>query len=349
MPDYFPVLEVTANVVGIAAPVAEVVPPAPAVTINAIAWVDATATLTSSMAAVSGTLRAEVIGQASVSLMPLLQGKLSARVEMECSVVLDSFAVAVSGTITAGGRLRAYIAGDTMTLERLATQVYNLWGMEVESARDIDFARPRVLEIVNGALQLVYSRAAFLDWFNREPAELVFGSGETSKVLPDGVQTLLGPVRIKDGTELRACGSLTEFRHAVELYFAGAAPASPRVYFLHKTGAVDGFDAKLLTLLIAPAPTAETTLEVEWTTEAPHYRETDLLNGTRVRVPHGYAETLLLPLVKQRASLDGLFKNQQLRLAIAADYQRAMVQLGLVDPDSTAVQRNKPREAAVPA
>jgi hypothetical protein len=91
----------------------------------------------------------------------------------------------------------------------------------------------------------------------------------------------------------------------------------------------------------------ETTIELEYAREAPHYRDSDLLQGTRLRMPHGYVESLLLPIVKQRASLDSLFKKEALRPGLAADYERAMRQLGLGAPDAPTVAKSKPREEAV--
>jgi hypothetical protein len=245
--------------------------------------------------------------------------------------------------MTATMRCLLRLDGQKMDLDRLVTQVYNLWGMEVKSGRDIAFARGRVLEIINGALQIIYSKAEKLDYFNRETLDLTFGIGETTQNLPVGVQNILGPVKL-GSTALRNAGTVSEFESWLALYFATAS--APRVAFVDRRSSGTGFDSQACVLRIGPAPTAEVTVSLDYATEAPYYRETDYAGNARLKVPHSYVESLLLPIVKYNASLDSLFRREEMREALTADYRRALAQLGMVDPDPVPQRNAKPSAPA---
>jgi hypothetical protein len=251
--------------------------------------------------------------------------------------------------MTATVRCLLRLDGQKMDLDRLVTQVYNLWGMEVTSGRNIEFARGRVLEIINGALQIIYSKAEKLDYFNRETITLTFGTGVTTQKLPVGVQNILGPVKLGNPSNptniaLRNAGTVSEFENWLDLYFAAAA--GPRVAFIDRRSSGTGFDSQACVLRIGPAPTDETDVSLDYAAEAPYYRETDYAGNARLKVPHSYVESLLLPIVKYNASLDSLFRREEMREALTADYRRALAQLGMVDPDPVPQRNAKPSAPA---
>lgn len=237
--------------------------------------------------------------------------------------------------------------GQKMSLERVMTQIYNVWGMEVKSARDITFARPRVLEIVNGALQIIYSRAKELDYFSKISDTITFQTGVTSAAMPANMQNLIGDVRTSSG-KLRGATTREEFESWSTIYFGGNSASTPRVYWLQKQANPDGFDSSSSILNIAPAPTQDTDVSFDYAQEAPYFTETAFLRGARLQMPHSYVETLLLPICKYRAAADNLFRGDQaLRQALASDYQTVMQQLGMVDPDTAPTQQTR-KGAMVP-
>ncbi len=237
--------------------------------------------------------------------------------------------------------------GQKMSLDRVMTQIYNVWGMEVKSARDITFARPRVLEIVNGAMQIIYSRAKELDYFSKVPGMLEFDADQSNAPMPANMQNLLGDVRTLTG-KLKGATSREEFESWSTIYFGGNSASTPRVYWLEKQANVDGFDSASATLHIAPAPTVLTEVYFDYAQEAPYFTETAFLRHERLQMPHSYVETLLLPICKYRASSDNLFRgDQSLRQALASEYQTAMQQLGMVDPDTAPTQQTR-KGAMVP-
>lgn len=258
----------------------------------------------------------------------------------------------LDGPITlTGGTTRATVLlpDSGMRLDRFATQIYNLWGIEVKTARDTDFARPRVLEIINGALQLIYAQARVLDYFNRQTATLSFDD-VASMALPEDFQTLLGPVRFADTKQpLKAATTLAELEQFVDIHCGGVAPDGPRLYYIDARAAA-GTNSSASRLHLAPAPTGDAiSIEVDYAVQAPRYETDDLLSNVRVPLPQGYAETILLPICKHMAASDGLFRKEPLRQSIAADYSRAMQVLGLVEPEKTSTRDNRatPRGAAL--
>jgi hypothetical protein len=297
-----------------------------------------------SIVAIDGRLGVRVRAEAGYVPVVRALGRLGVRILIAPDVDVPE-AIPVRSVNTLQGAVSLRLEGAKMTLDRLMTQIYNVWGMEVPSARTITFARERVLEIVNASLQILYSRSKELDYFSRTAGELVFAAAEGVKAMPTNLQCLVGHVRI-GATELRAATSREEFQNWATLYFSGDSPITPRIYWL-ETLQSEGFDSSGAKLHILPVPSEETTVSFDYATEAPYFHLNDFHAGTRLRIPHSYVETLLLPICKYKATLDNQFRgDQSLRQSIAADYQRAMRQLGMIEPETTAQRNQKPKEVA---
>jgi len=297
---------------------------------------------------VQSNLAGVVLLDAEASFTPNVVAKSAGSLEITIEPDLDIDEYTSDLIIDLVGResLTITLYGQKMTLERVMTQIYNVWGMEVKSARDITFARPRVLEIINGALQMIYSRAKELDYFSKVPGTLTFGIGDSNKPMPADMQNLIGHVRTATG-ELRGAASREEFLSWSTVYFGGSSSTVPRVYWLEKLANTAGFDSSSAVLHIAPVPTEETEVLFDYAQEAPYFSETAFLRGERLQLPHSYVETLLLPICKYRASVDNLFRGDQaMRQAIVGEYQQAVRQLGMIDPDTAPMQQSR-KEAGV--
>jgi len=269
------------------------------------------------------------------------QAAIVLRTDFEALIYTSLITLTLEGesVLTIKGTLMCRQHG--MMLNRIATQVYNLWGIEVKTATGITFARARVIEIINTAMQIVYSAAKAVDYFARATDTLTFTAASSSMPLPAGVQHLLGPVRFADSKlPLAPLDTINDFHSYAEIY--GVEANSPRVYFLQRAN-IAGQDNAGLTLHIAPAPTEDTGFEFEYSMQAPRYTESDLLVNARVPMPHAYVESLLLPIVKKIASGDSQFRRDDLRASIDTDYNRARLMLGIVDPEPAPTARNKPR------
>jgi hypothetical protein len=247
----------------------------------------------------------------------------------------------------AEARMRAAINIEEsgFNIQRAALQIYNLWGIEINHPSSTDFARPRVIEIINGALQIIYSQAARLQYFNRRELTVTLPAGKNSVDLPNRLQQLLGPVRFAtSGITLRAVTGQGELQ---QLQYLMPDVGEPRVFFLDR-GATKGGDSAATVLRVGPTPQVDTNLEISYAEESPRFHEGDLLQGRRIDLPHRYAETIFLPVVKHLAASDRLFRKEEARAAIMADYQRASLMLGLVEPSTEADKDNKPKGGQLP-
>jgi hypothetical protein len=294
----------------------------------------------------SGIGAASMTGLATPRTLSRFRGTGLATVNGRAVPNQEVLAISVEVAIRASGSGQFRVPGQGMNLSDVGRQIYNLWGLEITSPKATTFARSRVVEIVNSAMQTIYGRAVALDYFNRTTATITFATDEDAQTLPASMQTLLGPVRFADTKQpLRPAATRGELDEFVELYYGGIPPLLPRMYFLD-CGFADNVDAAGVTLRISPAPAEETALEVEYAQEPPRYTESDLVSGVPLRIPHRYVESILLPIAKHMAASDRMFTKQELRPTLQADYSRAMQQLGLVDTDRPSARNAKPKEVA---
>jgi hypothetical protein len=313
---------------------------------NASASMSAQAVPTLTQRRVSGIGGATMTGIATPRTLSRFRGTGLATVNGKALPNQEVMAISVEVAIRAVGTGSFNLPGQGMTLSDVGRQIYNLWGLEITSTKATTFARARVVEIINAAMQTIYGRAIMLDYFNRTTATLTFEIGEGSKAVPSSMQTLLGPVRFESTKQpLREATTRGEFDQFLELYYGGVTPGAPRMYFL-ETAFADAVDSAGATLHLSPAPTAQTLIEIEYAADAPRYTETDLIMGVPLRIPHRYVESILLPIAKHIAASDRMFAKESLRATLQADYSRAMQQLGLVDPTRTSTRNAKPKEAA---
>ncbi len=316
--------------------------------------ISATATTGTLYASADGAARTGIVVQATTSI-----GILSATARASYAPIIRALSTVgtftISGTptvdvaaaiplpvtFTGSGKCLLRLEGQKMSLDRVVAQIYNLFGIEITTGLDIEFARERVLEIINSALQIMYSRAEKLDFFNRSTLTLTYATGETSKTLPVSIQMLLGPVKTDDG-DLEMASTISQFEQYLDIYFSGETITSPRVAFLDRRASSASFDSQECILRIAPAPADDTDVTLDFAQEAPYFGVQEYLTNARLRIPHSYVESVFLPLCKYFATMDPLFKKEALRKAINDDYQRAMIQLGEVNPDTVPTRSTKP-------
>ena len=239
--------------------------------------------------------------------------------------------------------VKLVIETDALNVRQLAGQIMSLWSKSRLELADRAEFRDRFLSDLNAAMQEIYSAAARLNYFNRATESITIAAGESSVTLPFRVQKLLGEVRIASSKRpLWAAGSLSELEQASSLY-PGAT--SPQIYFLDARGQADP-QATALTLHVAPAQATGTlVLNCETVQRPPRYSWKDVEDATQVRLPHAYAETLLLPIIRYRASTFRYFFDETKKAEIQAQYQQAGALLGLFEPAPEAAGKPQPNAA----
>lgn len=224
-------------------------------------------------------------------------------------------------------------ASDTVgiSLCAIVNEVVNLWGIENKCSAP-DFAIDRAINDVNAALQTVWNQSDDRNYWSNETLEITLGIDEASQDLADDIQNVTGPCKLADTKKpLTPAGTLSDLENFSAMFMDGQTADAPIAYHIERAKQ-SGNDPVKCTLHVTPAPTVETDLLLEVVKEAPRYSKADLDTCPIIPIPHRYAESLLLPVVRYRASSFWLFNTPDAKEAIDREYLQAMAAIGMADP-----------------
>lgn len=234
-----------------------------------------------------------------------------------------------------------------LLIQDVVESILALFGMCCSTPGVDDCMLAEILKDINAAHQLIYSKAHLLDYFNRDSIPLTIGtSGEI--LLDATIQNLSGDVRFAaaGGRRLALCTTQAELDDFVDAVYGGVIPSGPRAYFVDSQRQEDSPDSVALTLKVTPAPAGNTDFIADVSYQPRRYTVRDIADGTRVQMPHTYAELILLPILRKWASRDRRFTRREQQPEIDQQYQAAMTALGEVEPASTAEIKARPKQAA---
>lgn len=296
--------------------------------------------------------RGDIFGVLSAVVRSVpLAGRASGTLNLgNASLGLASPLGQIAALIT-GGRSRAAMrSADAagLTVFDAAREVYNVWGIEITDPRTITFARARVLDHINSAVQLLHSRAHVLDYFNLAEFTVTVTGGTSSKALDDSIQVIRGPVKLADDNaplnQIMSRGELDSF--VAYWYGESEAPSTPVAYFI-ETRRQAKSDNVALTLHVTPEPVDNTDVTFEAAIEPPRYDEHDIAAATGLQIPHKFAESLLWPILRHFAAGDPNYTGTaEQRQDIATKHQAAMQQLGLYEPRPKEQEPEKAKASA---
>lgn len=256
------------------------------------------------------------------------------------SVATDLGKVQAAINATAVARAVNSVLG--LTVWDVALEIYGLFGIEVKSPTVLDLARSRILAAINSVMQQIWSRADKLNYFNQESMTVVVPVGQTSIALADEVQTVLGPVKATSGKTLAPLSSKEAVDSYVDYWFGGATPAvQPPSYWLDGSQDMTSGDRTSLTIVLPWATVADYSLDLLVVKNVPRFTEYDLTNASPIRLPAKYVELLFLPLLREWASLDSLFRSETARPGITAAAALAKEALGMLEPSQTVVKKSR--------
>lgn len=231
-----------------------------------------------------------------------------------------------------------------VSLWEVGKEVYSLWGYEIADLRTIEYGRASIVNWCNAAMQLIYSNAHRLDYFNREVLELTVTTSGTV-ALPANVQQIQGPARIGSAV-LSTLASRAEYDHFAALYVGDSTLASPIAFYVEPLRGT-GSDSVGLSLNLVPFPTGTVTVRLDVTLEPPRYDVVDLMQATILQLPHKWAETIFLPIVRKWACADSRMGNSR-RAAVMPQideqFAAARQMLGLADIEPPAQAKTKPEK-----
>jgi hypothetical protein len=232
----------------------------------------------------------------------------------------------------------------TLSLWDVGRLIYALWGYEVTDLRAISIGRERLVALCNAAMQLIFSRADTLDYFNRQQLTISVSTSGTV-ALDSSIQKIQGPARIGTST-LRTLASRSEYDSFAALVLGDSTLAAPIAFYVEPTRAALG-DSVALSLNLIPLPTDTVSVVLDVSMEPPRYDVVDMMQGTVLQLPHKWAETLFIPLVRKWACADSLMPTSR-RTAMMGEinehYATAQRLLGLADIEVPAQSAAKPKE-----
>jgi hypothetical protein len=234
-----------------------------------------------------------------------------------------------------------------MTAAELKNRLLKTVGLEIPGtapAHMVDSVR----NAVNHAFQVLWldvprdRRVAY----TRRLDTYTVPAGTDSVTLPAGVQAVLPPVRV---LPLKTSLMVASHKSEVESYgllrggLTGETTNSvPRVYYVDSVHQAQS-NAMSIRLILAPTPAVETGLLVEVEVLAPSFGAGDFCGSSTplVPIPNDYAESMLLPIAAYHlATQSRWFKAADLLPVIEAEYERAKLRAGIVDPTPTAASQS---------
>lgn len=234
-----------------------------------------------------------------------------------------------------------------LTVADAVLDVYGLFKIEVKSATTIDLARPRILAGINSVMQQIWSRADKLNYFNQEILTVVVPNGTASVVLPANIQSVIGPVSANGGGKPLVPISTREgVMNYLDYWFGGQLPTvQPPAFFLDSSQDLTQAGRVSIKLMLPWEVTADYILDVNVVRDVPRFTDADLTIPTPIALPAKYVELLFLPLLREWASNDYLFKNETARPGIATAALAAREALGMLEPAVPVTKKAKAGEA----
>jgi hypothetical protein len=223
------------------------------------------------------------------------------------------------------------IGRDGLGVADILNDISIMWGLRgVCEMRDHD--RRRALHDLNRAMQLLWNRAPDRKYWTQGSLELTFAQDVGVVDLENSIQNIVGQAALSNGQSLVPVGAISEIEQSTALFLDSAAPGGPVFYYIERMNQSGGDPARCR-FHIAPTPTVETVVVVDAVFEPPRFGVNDISRNTLVPIPHRYAESLLLPIVRYYAAQ--YWQNQiseEQRKTVEVDYREVAGLLGLADP-----------------
>lgn len=267
--------------------------------------------------------------------------------------VIPASTGSISGRILLALTCQPTVTRQGATVTDILDDAAKLTGF-LSAADMIDTKQRTLVDALNAALQLMFERAEYLDYFSLVTRDYtVPAAGDTPGqiVLPDDVQEVKGYLRVKaDKRPLVACGNMSDIERYPALYL-GATDDTTIVHAWYADRNINPASAYgyTNTLYFAPVPQADTVIQVNVTLNPPRITWDDYLACTQLSVPHRWVEAILQPLVRERMAATIDFAVPAALPSIQAAATKARATLGLVDPKTTNRAPKPEPQPAAPA
>ena len=243
-----------------------------------------------------------------------------------------SFDLSPSSSLNALLNLTVESNTDGLSLCNVVREILNLWGIE-GVCNAPDFAIERAIGDVNSAMQTVWNQSSVNNYWSNQTLSIVLADGETSQVLPNNIQNVIGPCRREDNRRpLATLNTIGELETFSDLYLDNLSCNEPLAYHVERLNQIGSDPAKTIFNVTPAVQGSSLTFLLRVVLEAPRYTTGDLNTCPVIPIPHRYVESLLLPIARYRASSFWLFASPDSKGAIDQEYQQAMASIGMADP-----------------
>lgn len=183
---------------------------------------------------------------------------------------------------------------------------------------------------MNAALQVLQTAGEY--YFTRTKLGCPFSAGTAIFMLPQNVQSIIGPGRWNDVIPLRALVSRGEYDSFNRIYLGtatyGVSTGVPMAYFVEDVRSGNVGDIVQTNVYLCPIPALAGTLFIDIIPDTPMYTLADFTVGTAlIPVAQNYTESVFLPIARMFITRSAYFSRPDIVPSLTADYERAMTHL----------------------
>ena len=260
------------------------------------------------------------------------------------------------------GTLRLTTADSGFTVKQALAAIFSIWGAGCSDGCDAAYTAKgsAALDILNGCMQEILLNSKELQYLSRETITVSDTASDAVNglvyyTLPENVQAVVGPVII---TEENGVGVDTYNKfHAVGVatksqlmnfstYYNTPGKQIVFGYWIDRAYQLDG-ERTRIRIYTTATNEAQGPIYVDVEREALRYRAADCASGTVIPLPHQYAESLLLPLLREAASASPYASRRDSAPMYQASAASARKMFKLADPQNPSLTP-KPERAIKP-
>jgi len=271
----------------------------------------------------------------------------------------ETFTVGINAPVSVKGSNfyigEQFTAGVTLTdpgftVKQALEAIYSVWGAGCSDGCDTAYTArgTAALDILNGCLQEILLNAKELQYLSRETIDVASGTTDSNNglyyyTLPDNVQAVVGPVLMKTTS---GSGSVAIRRQLIGVstksqllnfstYYNTSGGNTIYGYWIERGYQLSGDRTRVRIYVSAPITGATLRADVE--RESLRYRSGDCNTGTVIPLPHQYAESLLLPLLREAASASTYASRRDAAPLHQAAAAAARARFAQADPQNPAL------------
>ena len=246
-----------------------------------------------------------------------------------------------------------FVATTGFTVNQALKEVFSLWGAGCDDCVATADSKKvsSAFNILNGCLQEIYVKAKSLQFLSNETItvslSLDIPNNLRSGTLPANVQAVVGPAVLKclntnDEEVYFKVNGLREKSQIMNYaqYYNANGKAKTAAYYLDRNLTSSGGERTAITVSVpnqALGPLSDCTpdsITFDVEREIPRFSISDCSKGTPIPMPHQYCESLLLPLMREKAAASPFAARRDNYPMYQAEAAAARAMFAMTDPQN---------------